>query len=403
MAGRGMRGLQSTQVSSCSLSSPFTQKTLLPSIVTSTMAFLRLPNEIIIQIIEYLHDQRDINSVTRVNRRFHNLFDDYLFGYNIKLRGGSALLWAAEHGRESTALKLLHLGADVDVKLQKQSARPGQLKPSSSDNTNAHFGVTPLHMAAWKGHLAIVEILLEIGANPEARMPHSWTPLYVALMSGHEKIARTISRRISNAHVCLVDSRKQLTPLHVASRYKLSNSVRYFLDEGADVNARDTRARTPLHCALASDHYLFDLGHNPIIHKFNNYATEHNPDEVFKTVMVLLNFGADPDLETTREPMWNPPITGRALGACHGDERVRALFESSASVSSPSSVSTQKPDTLQIGRSWMLPCSSVVNRREGDEPRPGFCVDDERFYRNQSTFESSRLRKVKPDTSSSSD
>jgi archaellum biogenesis protein FlaJ (TadC family) len=61
------------------------------------MAFLSLPNENIIQVIEYLSDQRDINSASRVSRRFHNLFDDYLYRYNIQFCGSSALLWAAEH------------------------------------------------------------------------------------------------------------------------------------------------------------------------------------------------------------------------------------------------------------------------------------------------------------------
>ena len=43
------------------------------------MALLRdLPNELVMQIIEYLQTQKELKSSTLINRRFHALFDDYL-------------------------------------------------------------------------------------------------------------------------------------------------------------------------------------------------------------------------------------------------------------------------------------------------------------------------------------
>ena len=196
------------------------------------MAFLSLPNEIIMDIVENLDKEQDINSMIRVSRRFYNLFDEYLYCFNIKHRRSSALLWVANHGRESTARRLLHLGADVDVKVPKA-------RSNRSNRTRSTDGLTPPHLAASKGHLAMVQLLLEVGADPEAGVKESFTPLYSALVARHEKVARTISRRISNLQICLVHSTGRLTPLHLSCRLGLWNCARYFLKEGADVDATD--------------------------------------------------------------------------------------------------------------------------------------------------------------------
>lgn len=83
------------------------------------MACFSLPVEIIIEVVENLDKEQDINSLIRVSRKFYNLFDDYLYRYNVKNRGCNALFWAARHDGESTARKVLQLGADVNVKLQE--------------------------------------------------------------------------------------------------------------------------------------------------------------------------------------------------------------------------------------------------------------------------------------------
>lgn len=204
------------------------------------MAFFSLPNEIMIEIVKNLDKEQDIHSLIRVSRRFHHLFDDYLYCYNIKHRRCSALFWAVKHGRESTVRKLLHLGADENVKIQE----------ARSNKRGTGADLTPLHLAALKGHLAIVKLLLEVGADPEARVQERWTPLYFALVARHGEVARTIFGCTSNLQDCLVDLRKRLTPLHVSCHLGLWSCARYFLNQGADVDAIDAYAMTPLHHAL---------------------------------------------------------------------------------------------------------------------------------------------------------
>ena len=203
------------------------------------MGFFSLPNEILCEIVDHLDQEQDIYSLIRVHTRFYNLFDDYLYCYNIKHRRCSALFWAVKHGRESTARKMLHLGADVNLKLRARS-----------NGTEPRADLTPLHLASLKGQLAMVKLLLEAGADPEARFRKRLTPLFFALIARHGEVARTISSYISNLQDCLVDLAGRLTPLHVSCHQGLWSCARFFLNGGADVDAVDANAMTPLHHAL---------------------------------------------------------------------------------------------------------------------------------------------------------
>lgn len=77
------------------------------------------------------------------------------------------------------------------------------------------------------------------------------TLLFFALGARHEELVRIISRHTSNLQNCLVDLTKRLTPLHLSCHLRLWNCARYFLSEGANVDAIDASAMTPLHPALS--------------------------------------------------------------------------------------------------------------------------------------------------------
>jgi hypothetical protein len=71
------------------------------------MAFLSLPNEIILEILEHLDNPRQIVSVICVNQRLYNLLRDCPVRYNIRFQGSSSLIWAARNGRLEMVRDLL--------------------------------------------------------------------------------------------------------------------------------------------------------------------------------------------------------------------------------------------------------------------------------------------------------
>jgi ankyrin repeat protein len=80
--------------------------------------------------------------------------------------GFTALHFAAFFGRPDTARFLLDRGADVDA--------PGR----------GWMTGTPLHSAASSRHADVVALLVDAGADPNARQGQGWTPLQAAARNG---------------------------------------------------------------------------------------------------------------------------------------------------------------------------------------------------------------------------
>lgn len=100
-------------------------------------------------------------------------------GVNVNARdrwGNTPLYLAVRNGHTETTKLLLDNGAEVNA---RQCPR-------------CTMGYTPLHLAARDGHILIAELLLDSGANVNAR--HRWggTPLYFAVERGHKEIAKLL-------------------------------------------------------------------------------------------------------------------------------------------------------------------------------------------------------------------
>ncbi|KAF1934713.1 ankyrin, partial [Clathrospora elynae] len=136
------------------------------------MPLLDLPNELLLKISENLESERDINAIAQANRRLYCLLDSYLYRYNIQQSGSSALLWAARHGQEATAHKLLREKANIQA-------------------TN-HDDQAPLLLAVENGHTQVVKLLLDKGDNVNEQGRSYGNALQAASAGGYTAVVHGI-------------------------------------------------------------------------------------------------------------------------------------------------------------------------------------------------------------------
>jgi ankyrin repeat protein len=140
-------------------------------------------------------------------------------------QGDSPLLAAAYMGRRDILDLLIEHGAPVGLYEAsalglKEPAVEHLRRAPEAVNTYSHDGWTPLHLAAFFGHRDLAELLLERGADVNAR-------------SRSTRFAR------------------ENTPLHAAAANRQVAVAELLVARGADVNARDGSGFTPL--ALAAN------------------------------------------------------------------------------------------------------------------------------------------------------
>jgi ankyrin repeat protein len=153
-----------------------------------------------------------------------------------------------------------HISALLHLAAYKGHLELARTLTERKANVNAldDEGQTPLQRALEgqrKGHLDIVRLLLDHGANMHDS--HISALLHLAAYKGHLELARTLTERKANVNA--LDDEGS-TPLHQASQGSRSGNpdivqlVRFLLDEGADIHVRDNRGNTPLHFAASRGH-----------------------------------------------------------------------------------------------------------------------------------------------------
>jgi ankyrin repeat protein len=161
---------------------------------------------------------------------------------------------AAREGDADRVRELLDAGADVNVR--------------NADKQRLQY--TPLHWAAYYGHLEIAEILISRGADLDAEDPDYSTPLYLAAEEGHPKVVEFLISK--GAEVNVKSSWWGYTPLHRAawgpvtmrkylggrtvSEAELNENyleiVGMLLEKGAKVDVLDNDGKTPLDQAIGN-------------------------------------------------------------------------------------------------------------------------------------------------------
>lgn len=164
-----------------------------------------------------------------------------------------------------------------------------------SDQGESDDWVTPLHLAAQRGHERIVEMLLKkSNVDPNLTDSHGRTPLFHAVIPNHVSVARLLVE--NGARMGKVDGDGR-TVLHWAIIYQREEMLRLLLRASLeyerdrfDINSADYMGRTPLHYAIGQG---FEDG-----------------------VLLLLQYGANvtAKVKTNGGTAWNLSSRGTHLG-----------------------------------------------------------------------------------------
>ncbi|NWZ66903.1 ANKR6 protein, partial [Acrocephalus arundinaceus] len=140
------------------------------------------------------------------------------------------LLVAAYKGQVENVVQLINRGAKVAV---------------------TKHGRTPLHLAAYKGHLHIVQVLLKAGCDLDIQDDGDQTALHRAAVVGNTDIIATLIQE-----GCALDRQDKdgNTALHEACWHGFSQSAKVLVKAGANVLAKNKAGNTPLHLACQNSH-----------------------------------------------------------------------------------------------------------------------------------------------------
>jgi uncharacterized protein len=98
---------------------------------------------------------------------------------------------------------------DNNIKLVKKYLDDGIAKPN-----DFFFGWTAVHIAAEKGHVKIVELLADRGADLNWRHEISrLTPFHLAALAGHKEVVKTLAAKGADINIKMLADVSVLRPL----------------------------------------------------------------------------------------------------------------------------------------------------------------------------------------------
>ncbi|XP_051119755.1 potassium channel AKT1-like [Andrographis paniculata] len=253
------------------------------------------------------------------------------------------------HGRMDLPLSICFAAAREDDLLMHHLLRRGS-DPNEPDSN----GRNALHIAASKGSLECVVLLLDYGANPNTRDSEGNVPLWEAILGKHEAVIKTLienGAKLSSGDVgqfaCYAAEQNNIDLLKEIIKY------------GGDITKCSSLGTTALHTAIS--------------------------EENIEVVKFLIKQGADIDKPDAHR--WTP----RALTEYQGHEEIKALFRTikksdQPGASPPSSTMPEAPNYLKKHSSESSMPSRDSMERTQDSGKMEYYTSDSRSqasdYRN---------------------
>ncbi|KAG9498022.1 hypothetical protein J7337_010903 [Fusarium musae] len=147
-----------------------------------------------------------------------------LFNSQQSMGGFIPLLWAGANGKNAILQLLIEKGADLEAR-------------------NPENSYTALMYAAEYGQVSAVRSLLDSGAMLEAQDKNAYTPLLLAASAGHVPITSLLLGKGADIEARSSDGS---TPLSIAARKENDGVVKVLLEKEADIDAKDDNGDTPL-------------------------------------------------------------------------------------------------------------------------------------------------------------